>query len=532
MRLVHPTAIVALLAVATMLVVSADAQKSEQGAPVDLAATPSLARRGASVELSGTTFTDGKRFDVRIVVTPPKGAGQPVTLAAKAHPETGQFATTFTGTNAPGQYTVAATSPDGKGQGSATFTIVDPSGMAAAAANTLGEIADVASGVFDDAIKTATAAPGSEAQQALGELQQIAPRLQQLVADIAAVKEGVSSLPAAPGTEQALESLGDWTTEAADDIGKLRARLDAARARKGPSVCDHLELTAEALSAITAAFTLAARGAQGIGQLILGAPTPGDYRNVQGNIKRLIEGLSFMTTRLPQGMFYLLLDRLCTSYIGPVQATATVEFSEGGRPWWRYGMRLDGRIVLHFLRNAPVGQPIRITGYFEGNATDFSFWEDIFVVEPLPKGFVLLARKRVPPVGFAATTKSPLDLGLFARALTPKYFYCPIEGELTGDTIRFKVIPSKMDLDDSVQNVVLIAAINPLYPLPLVHRSRFPVQKASWLFERGTIESPELTIRTEGKASVIERTITRDASAQGGETKAKFVIKISAKSGS
>lgn len=50
-------------------------------APIQASVKPAATIKGLSVKIGGATETDGKRFDVKITVTPPQGA--PVSLNAK-----------------------------------------------------------------------------------------------------------------------------------------------------------------------------------------------------------------------------------------------------------------------------------------------------------------------------------------------------------------------------------------------------------------------------------------------------------------
>ena len=97
-------------AISTGWIGVAGAQQSQPGAPVEITAKPPLVRPGSTVQLAGKTEHDGKRLQVSIVVTPPKGAGSsggaatpvPVTLTAMADVTTGTFTAAFKNTTAVG----------------------------------------------------------------------------------------------------------------------------------------------------------------------------------------------------------------------------------------------------------------------------------------------------------------------------------------------------------------------------------------------------------------------------------------------
>src|SRR6476469_5985634 len=103
------------------------AQKLQKSAtPIEVVATPATAVMNSAVQISGTSAVDGKRMDVKIVITPPAAKSslpaQPALLTAHADAK-GNFTASFKATSAAGNYQVRATSPDGKGNATTQFTV-------------------------------------------------------------------------------------------------------------------------------------------------------------------------------------------------------------------------------------------------------------------------------------------------------------------------------------------------------------------------------------------------------------------------
>jgi hypothetical protein len=178
-----------------------------------------------------------------------------------------------------------------------------------------------------------------------------------------------------------------------------------------------------------------------------------------------------------------LYDRYCGAYQSPIKVKMTMVWNEGAKPWLRYTIYLEGRMTLRFpLQSAP-GQPIPMTGDVEGNAVKHEFWEDIFVVEPLPKTVMLLNRAWLPPPAFPLAVESPLDMGSIARTVTPASFNVPLIAEMTGDTIKLQFKPARVDFSPLMVHRTVLVVFTGLIPDFMVFKA--PIQPAFWILTKG-----------------------------------------------
>src|SRR5260370_14163919 len=176
-----------------------------------------------------------------------------------------------------------------------------------------------------------------------------------------------------------------------------------------------------------------------------------------------------------------LFDKYCQKFAGPFWATISLEFDDKGQTYWTYGVRLEGNLTLRYPKGADAKKPIRVTGMFEGNAVGFKFWEDVFVVEDVPKGALVALRQRFLPIPFINSAENDPGLGMFARALTPAYFNVPVEGDLSDKRLILKVQPAAIDFSPLVENRLMLIFIN---LVPIVKTFPFPLEKARSIIKK------------------------------------------------
>jgi hypothetical protein len=559
------------VAISTGWIGVAWAQQSQPGAPVEITAKPPLVRPGSTVQLTGKTEHDGKRLQVSIVVTPPKSAGSrggaatavPVTLTAMAEVTTGTFTAEFKNTATVGKYDVKVTSPDGKGTGSTTFTVALAEEVAEAATKTIAEATALGTDAIAAAQKALATMPPSPPQQQLSqkltELQGMLAKIQLPIAAMgkpaARIAKAVATRPGvAAVVDPALGEIAEWNTGANAKLDDAKKRLAAAK--QEAALCDTINLAGEALSLVQLVTTLASGGVttvayklfmnNGLPAALNALPTGDTEKFALGEeIKAGIETSKGLKAMLEQGVDFAanvagfvtkeVFKRYCNTYEGPVTAHMELTITESAVPWWKYSVTLEGLMRLRFQKGAPTSKPIPLTGEIEGNATNFTFAEDVFVVEKPPQGIVVLKRVRVTPIPFVNSAKDPLGFGLFARMGTPGYFHVPVQGELVGGRIILKLLDAKVDFTDVVKNRLVLIAIHPALPIPMIKTFDFPVEKAHYVLTRGMQPKgeslPEFAITVSGDKSTIQREFTRDATSPDGSVKLKCRVVVKATSG-
>ena len=182
----------------------------------------------------------------------------------------------------------------------------------------------------------------------------------------------------------------------------------------------------------------------------------------------------------------VLLKTYCGIYKGNFTHDYTIEFRNNkGENWWTYGAEMKATFSLRYpKKNA--GDIIKMKGNLEGNATKFTFFEDIAKendfhsvskgkIEVVPiKTFTPLA------VSVATSERDIMGFGAIARGLaTPAYFNIPIDAEYNVDAKKIKIFVNDalIDFTDLVANqfVFLIIGQN---MIPYPKKMNFPIHKA------------------------------------------------------
>lgn len=542
---------------------------------------PRLVAVGAPVTISGTTFVDGKRLQVGITIQPPDKA-PPIKVTATANMTDGTFSTTFKETKTAGEYQVVAVSPDGDGMGKATFRVTTPGGLKTDAMRTLGEALAVSASAVDRAITHTQPLPASpESQEVATNLKAIRDGIAKADQKRDAIGKGLDAVADLaskdPALRQAIEpdfnKLGEWSDTAAQELARIRARLESAPTPV--SLCDRIELANEGLTALSLVMSFTAR-AGAIAGANIGTAHAIFLAVLQNNalpeaVKRLPgteEGKFYVTevikaailrmqamgtsdldfkSTMGRGGIGLLNDlmgylmtrlypKYCSKFSGPIKSDFDVSFFHNGIKWMHYHVRLEGQIVLRFRNNTPVGQPIRLTGEIEGNATDFNFDEDVFVLDDdlrrkvvRRRGGLIILRKKLEPEPFVNSVKDPVQLGLFHRMTTPAYFYVGLEGELVNDRIVLKVLDARQDFGDVIKNRLVLIYKTYLLLFPTIRVFEFPIQNAQFILSRGMEHTPDFTIKNVDGKQVVERVFTRKER-PGGTTEVQFIVEVKAAS--
>lgn len=537
------------------------AQKSTEGSVIDVDVHPALALNRIPVEISGSAGTPGKGATVGVRVEPP---GLPaVTLKAPIDAAAGTYAIQYTLPDKAGTYHVTVTATDGKTTASTTFRSMGSAALASEFRRTLDLGVEVAFKGVTDMRSAAKALPPSAPRT---QLEESAAQLEKRVADLTpmvlgsmkALGQALRAIELRPGALKPaaphLEALGDWTDETDDDLERARKELDGAQ--NAPTDCDRLEYAREAFVTLSFSLNAIKTGAKLIaailGDHLLAAeitaapiddPAADDAKSAWALANKA--AVAAITPIVEGGEFYkgvspLMIDigqiiekkifaQYCVKFEGPVAATFNAKFYEGGKIWWAYGVRLDGKITLRYPKGG--GSTVQLSGEIEGNAVQFAFEEDILLIERPPHGMVLVDRRKLLPVPFKSQAGDPYSLGL-ARMLTPSYFRIPVQGKRIGDRIVIELLPAKVDFSSAVQNRLLTIAVSPALPIPQFKVFEFPIRKAHYIITRGIQEpSPAFDIAVDGARTKINRRFEREHWNDAKDIKLNWVVKLEATSG-
>ncbi len=492
------------------------------GANVDVTVTPKVVLTGQKVTIAGSTGYSEKQHQASILVRHASGAPS-ATLSAQVDSKR-QFSVTFSDTKKSGKYVVTVTSPDGKGKGTAEFRVDSISDLAQEVEHLAIEIDKRTKQMAAFVKDTAVSLPASpERETMIAKAQQLDAKARTV--DLPPLKilgllknlvpkSQVVNLP----DVEIMGELRDWVPEAEEGIEVI----DRSRIGEKPApICETINTAIEGAKFAAYAFTITGNLLSTLGKIAVdkGVPAMVEHLGYEGAeayasssaIKAAAEGLHGLHEVTKSGyaiaidgVEYLtkwLFGRYCGSFDGPLNVSMTMVWNEGIRPWLKYGVTLEGRFRLRFPKNTPPGKPVYMTGELEGNATHFSFWEDVMLIASLPKTTVVLQRVWLPPMAFANSTASPIDFGMVARAATPAYFNVPVVAEMTGETIKMQYKEARVDFSRVVQNRLLFVVITPLMPDFKVFT--FPIQKGYWILSKGLNDPCILTVKRSAEGEQI-----------------------------
>ena len=530
-----------LVACAVLLATPLRAQKIEKGVtPVEVSAKPAVVLPGSPVTLSGLTALDGKHAAVSLSVKPPSGPAVALTATAA---KDGSYSAVFKNTNTPGAYTVKAVSPDGKGSASASFTVAGAAACLERSARTVDALmADARDGAqtADQLVATLPASPARD--EARAKLNTLQAKLQEGSAQAAKARQGMEKLASiaqrypetTPGLRPLVDPLNEWDGRAEAEDRRIRDQL--ARSRQKGVVCDEIDAASEALNALSVALNfigeawkIALHFSQDkvVPDALFGLlPVSGRNPNAKFAIAESLKageallsgpagwvgfafGLAVDTAGFVTSQVF---DKYCEKFQGPVDATFHAEFTDQGRTFWKYDVKLQGRIVLRFAKGAK-GSAAHLTGQIEGTATNFTLWENFIALEPKLKANVLFHRA-LPPPGFPYIPQA----GSIPGALVPTSFYMRVEGQYAGDTVTLNVGEAVMDYPPVAKGQVVYVFVDYVTLIPEVIKVSTPYQGAQYIFSRGMRKDATFEVKS-GKAPwafwaadtppTLERTFTR-----------------------
>ena len=523
------------LALLTLVVasrpVASQIAPSTAGLDITLSARPSRAVPGTRIILTGRTGLVGEKSTVSILITPP-GAKPPVQI--KVTPKSsGEFSTAFTSTQVPGTYKVRATAPDGKGTVEISLSIV-PAGVIssevgsavdALTAAVVKEITQVRAGV--------TGLPTSPARtEALAKVEQLDAQVAKLPAQAAIIRTELSKLlavrakipEAVPPWDDFQAELEDWAEHAHEMASELSPAPPTGSA--GSRQCAQIDDLVEDLTSISEALNVIQDPIDIVMSLSLDKLPAGSLARAAPNLSAdqqfALSQSAKAAAAILQGPGAALgatiglaidvggfiakqaFDQFCVKFEGPLRATFLGEsFTTTGEPFFDYTVRLDGRLLLMYPKNAS-GPSIPLQGYLEGSGM-FDVRDNPAPVQRLIPGIVLWHWVQSPPgAPYVA------EIGRPSQRAMPYTFRIPVKGTLAGDSILIALGPADHDFSDVIKGVSTWVVMPQGGLVPQIINSSIAIQKAQPILERVIRLHPVLEVSQAGKTMIAQGTFQRD----------------------
>lgn len=558
-------------------------------APVTVTVERMVVTPGGDARISGTSVQLGDKNAVTIdIVKPDKSTAS---LSGNLTPQ-GTYNVSFKDTKLTGAYNVTAKSPDGKSTAKASFRVVSAEviGETAKALNqSLTQLAGK-SGKIVQASKAAIDANGDfpGRDQIDKDIEEIVQSLSELPKRMEGINKALDQLSGLikqyPGLANVpeLAEVSQELTEARYETDKMNEQADdlLASLSKSPgmSICDRIDAGIEGLRFAGLFFDLFGDGpttgkalwkgvrvlledvgASATGEAIYNSAVPVENRSsaqktafteaLKGVTLLFAEGLKEVNNFVkgPFGLAndcaqFLLgagFDRFCERFIGPIEGVFSVDATNLGWKFWGYKTYIKGRLVLRFEKKDNTGNaPVRLTGEFEGAATKFDAYEDLFATNQLNKSTVLF-RTLIPPIA-AGDVVSWTALNVFGSAPSvlalPNYFKVPVTGALSADGNKVTIEVASAGIKDFKSDLRATAyyVSMPLGSIiPIVQNFNISMENAQFILSRGLRSPATVDVKTENKSGglllkKIEKTFTREEVVSDGEVTVRWELKVTA----
>lgn len=206
----------------------------------------------------------------------------------------------------------------------------------------------------------------------------------------------------------------------------------------------------------------------------------------------------------------VLMKKYCGVFKGTVNHNYNIEFrNKTGQNWWTYGVEMKGVLTLRYPKDGAKGNIIKMKGNLEGNATKFTFFEDIekeddFKAVSKSTGLQVIPIKTFTPlaVSVATSERDVLGFGAIARGLaTPAYFNFIVDAEYDVDAKKIKIFLTETTIDFTtyVANQFVFIMIG--MGLPLIRHMVFPIHKVKLTLGTLIKEHHEFDVEEDSKGN-------------------------------
>lgn len=183
----------------------------------------------------------------------------------------------------------------------------------------------------------------------------------------------------------------------------------------------------------------------------------------------------------------VILKTYCGIFKGEIKHDYTVKFRNAqGIIWWKYGVSMQGALSLRYPKNESSGKIIKMKGNLEGNATKFTFYQNVAVEEGFKDGtkgkveVIELKTLKPPAFPFVSSLSDVAGFGAVARTIaTPACFNITVDAEYDVDAKKIKLFTNSalIDFSPAVVNQFIFLLVGADL-LPYIKRMMFPIHKA------------------------------------------------------
>ncbi|HSC30376.1 MAG TPA: hypothetical protein VLD17_01535 [Gemmatimonadaceae bacterium] len=201
-----------------------------------------------------------------------------------------------------------------------------------------------------------------------------------------------------------------------------------------------------------------------------------------------------------------LFAQYCEKFEGEFTATMFAHFYSKPAPghdpveWWNFSTAIKGKLTLRYPK-VTSGTAVALSGQFEGGATHFTYYENVFATDLYGKmikgGY--LGKKDVPP---AATDNG--EGGMVNALTSPTSFYVPVTGQYAGGKITITLGAARTDFNATYTRAhtfyVVIAPTTLM--LPVLGHFTLPYMNAHFILDH--LISGDYAVGRAGKTMVLD----------------------------
>ena len=494
---------------------------------------------GGTVLISGESVKYKSLNQVEVTISGPSTKDiKPVSLTAN-----GKFATGWHASDKAGEYTVTAKSSDKKSIQSVKFTVY----KLPALGNWCDENITVTNKAYDKLKEAADRVNSSISSKDKAELQK---KIDEVKKNVDAVIKLFQDLNTAGKEIAKLAKSGkNLSPNLAGNLSELNNTLEEQRKKMKQieefnnheppdnTICEYLVMVNEACAAFSVYTNIECLAIKGIiKNIILDKGVPSTAGTMANN--RLPPDLEFtgkecskifatslfdaesLSTKLGKAGFAgdlaqfatdVLMKKYCGVFKGSFTHDYTIEFrNTKGQNWWTYGVEMKAVLSLRYPKEKGNGNIIKMKGNLEGNATRFSFFEDVEKEDGFQKGSkekieVVPIKTFLPlSVSVATSERDVLGFGAIARGMaTPASFNILIDAEYDVDADKIKIFINQALLDFTiyVSNKFVFLLIGGDL-LPYIKQMNFPIHQAKTTISSVLRGHNEFTVDKDSKGNL------------------------------
>jgi hypothetical protein len=207
----------------------------------------------------------------------------------------------------------------------------------------------------------------------------------------------------------------------------------------------------------------------------------------------------------------VVLKTYCGTFKGEIKHDYTVDFrNTDGVTWWKYGVVVQGVLSLRYPKEGSHGKIIKMKGNFEGNATKFTFYQNVEAEDGFSEGskgkIEVVELKVIKPAAFpfVSSLNDPAGFGAVARTIaTPACFNITLDAEYDVDAKKIKLFANKaiIDFSPAVINQLIFLELGADL-LPYIKRMTFPIHPVLKTFSSIVRDHNEFTMDKDSKGNL------------------------------